>query len=63
VNIDLKKGVVGIHCDSAKEKDIKTSQCSPGMDGNHLTMENKPQQYIQIEKLFYIDSIVSTFCT
>jgi len=63
VVIYLEKSVVRISSESTEKRDIKTSRFSAGIESNHLTMENKPQQYIRIGKLFHIYFILITFCT
>jgi len=58
----LEENVVRISSVSVEGRGITTSRFSASIEGNLLTTENKPQQYIRIGKLFYFDSIRITFC-
>ena len=63
VSIYLEKCIVRISSSSTERRGIKTSRFSAGIDGNLLTTENDPYEHTSIGKLFYVYSILYTFCT
>jgi len=63
VSCNLENSIVTISSRSAQGRGINTSWFSAGIEGNHVMMEKKPEQYIEIGKLFYIYSSVFTFYT